>query len=305
MPNSAEIAFIAIQSKTIEINIRDFGSDLISSGHRLIDTYNEASSIFYKKRNELLLNSITIAKKINKDISTLNRWLGYFIKIYHFKKVPIISLTSLRSITQSISYEKKSFNAHQRLAYIDKRIKDLHRKNPRYPPKEENLSFKINHLLQGTFHSLKNINGDFIAISKKYFKHNLGETKYGREINEELASVFSIGYPELALFIAGRILETAIKDYMLLLRKRKKINKTQAQINKMKAEDRLNYLSGRWLNEKDISKLRSIKFDRNIVAHYDKKSYPDVLKDAEADIALSINILERINHKIEQEKKTK
>ena len=70
----------------------------------------------------------------------------------------------------------------------------------------------------------------------------------------------------------------------------------------MSAEDRLNFLKGNFITDKDYHKTQSIKFDRNIVGHYfSKKEFIEAQQDAESDIQISLNLIERIYDKIQKQ----
>lgn len=291
--NIIDIVKIVSKKNLLERDIISLNANLQSIGSRLTESYREEE--FNSIKNEEFLQIINEIEITNKNISSFNNYLKRFRVFWKFKNIVIVDLKEIKSIIKNIKFEKRPFKS---IKYLEGRLKDLKKTPPKFSLREENFIMKVQKVLNETINSLRRIFDLFFENSLKFRVGKLEDTKYEKFVLE-VNCLFSLGYPPLALFIMGRTLERIILDFMISLRKRKKIDKTYFQINNMNSEDRLNYLKGRWISEKDYHKINSIKFDRNIVAHYpSKKDFLEVQKDAESNIKIAMNLANKIYSKI-------
>jgi len=298
MASALEIAYIMWESKLLEREIKELFNLMQSFETTLIYIVPSEKRKFENLKKEQMKAILCKLKKINKEISEFNKQLEIkeYIKFCDIDEITKIDSRAIKSILSKIEHRKGS-------------ILDLLKKDSTsFKDKEmraDNFRIKIKLIMRDTLESLEKIILSFIKITKRFESKKLKGTIYDKWI-AEINDIFSVGYPELALFICGRTLEKIILDYMILLKKNKKINKTYAQIRKMEAEDRLNYLKGKFISEKDYHKIQSIKFDRNLIAHYSSiKYFLEAKKDSESDIKLAINLIERFHKKMVEQKKRK
>lgn len=118
----------------------------------------------------------------------------------------------------------------------------------------------------------------------------------------EAIDIYSSGFFEIAVFIIGRTLEGTITDYLIILKKNKKINYKIKEIKTWDFENKINILKKEnYLTPSQFSKIMSIKWDRNILGHYSTHSeIKQVRNDADATIKIGLNLIEYLERKIKR-----
>lgn len=290
MVSAFRITYIMWKAKMLEEKLQKLHGGIRMFEMTLIHIIPHEKKEFEKVKKDYISKISKEIRSVNSEIKKFNKFLKEHKKFWEFENIKEIDPSKIISILKGVEYRDESISIllkKDSSEYKDKKMR------------EENFELKIDSILNSTFRSIRDIMLPFIKMVGKFDNKKLEKTKYERWI-DEINDVFSVGYPELALFIAGRLLENIIIDYMKSLRKNKKINITYKRICKeMYAESRLNYLKGKWISEKDYYKIKSIKFDRNIVAHYiSRKEFLEARKDSEANIKISINLIEKIYSKI-------
>ncbi len=121
---------------------------------------------------------------------------------------------------------------------------------------------------------------------------------------KKIRAIYSIGCQGEAVFMVGRLLENIIIEYLLLLKRNKKISLSTAYIQSadFKFENKIDFLKSKKINvisNSQFAKMKSVKWDRNLYGHYNKLRP----KDANAMIIIGLQNVAFLDKKISQLKK--
>lgn len=291
MVNAVVISFIIWKSMMLKKSIEELQYLICNFDMALLYICPSEKSQFNQIKKDSIKRILEKIKEINKELSKFGSFLKECGNLGDFRSIKRIDSYKIKSILEDVRYNKETISILSKKDSLEFKNKQVRR---------ENFQMKIDSILKETLIPLNGIFLYFRDNANRFKSKKLKGTKY-KEWISEIDDIFSVGYPTLAVFVAGRTLERIILDYIISLKKAKKIDKPYKKIKDMDFSDKLNYLKGKWISEKDYFKINSIKFDRNLVAHYtSKKEFLEAQKDAESDIKISINIIERIYNKFKK-----
>lgn len=131
---------------------------------------------------------------------------------------------------------------------------------------------------------------------------------YSDEIGEAL-TVLRLGQPRNAIGIIGRVLETAITDFLVEANKKHKIHLSADRIASMSFDTKINWLASenqngrrkqRIISEGIRSKMLSVKWERNIGDHpADKAEVDQLVHDSRAIFELGVSMIKFMKEKRE------
>ncbi len=228
-------------------------------------------NVFFKRTKE-------IVDKLNKEISLFNK--------NHKKYLKQLRANNLENI--DIKKIKKIISEH-------KAEESLGRKHTHLKLNSTIIPLKIS--IRNFFNSFDNI---FIPFGGRDRKYSLRK-KIKRNLIEAL-DIYSIGYYTTAVFIVGRTLERAIRDYIKKLKSNKKINYQIKEINKWTFHDCIKILKKeKFLTISQYSKIMSVKWDRNTFGHPATLRDTNLAKkDCDAIITIGINSIQYIEKQIDK-----
>ena len=135
----------------------------------------------------------------------------------------------------------------------------------------------------------------------------INKEKIQRSIKSEIdkiEAIYSIGGLAEAIFVIGRLLENIINQYLILLKKNKRVDlKTKfIKSDQFKLENKIDFLySKKFITASQFSKMKSIKWDRNLYGH-NSRVKP---KDADAMVIIGLQGIEYLDYKIQKLKNVK
>ena len=119
--------------------------------------------------------------------------------------------------------------------------------------------------------------------------------------------IYSFGFFDFTVLLCCRTLEEVISEYLVLLKKHKKIHYKFIDIKSWNLDTKINILyKETQITESQKSKLLSVKWDRNIYAHASsKKAVIQIKNDADAIIKLALNLIQEFETRISKMSKRK
>lgn len=137
---------------------------------------------------------------------------------------------------------------------------------------------------------------------------------YVKEITDAV-NIFEIGCPREAIGAIGRVLETAIDDFLIEANKQHKIPLSQGRRKSMDFDNKIKFLAssnnqGRKkpivITPNEESKMLSVKWDRNIGDHpADEAEIKQLVQDSRAILELGINMISLTKKKKDELQKYK
>jgi len=129
---------------------------------------------------------------------------------------------------------------------------------------------------------------------------------YVKEITDAV-NIFEIGCPREAIGAIGRVLETAIDDFLIEANKQRKIALSKGRRKSMDFDSKIKFLTspnnqGRKkpvvITPNEESKMLSVKWDRNISDHpADDAEIKQLIQDSRAILELGINMISLMKKK--------
>lgn len=133
-----------------------------------------------------------------------------------------------------------------------------------------------------------------------------GLQPYVKEIFDAV-NIFEIGCPREAIGAIGRVVETAVDDFLILANRKRKIPLSDSRRRSMTFDSKINFLASprnqqrskpRVITEGEKSKMLSVKWDRNIGDHPATEAEVDqLMRDSRAMLELGINMIRLISSK--------
>ncbi len=116
---------------------------------------------------------------------------------------------------------------------------------------------------------------------------------------QQASDLYTLGFGDLSLFVIGKCLEKSITNYFYILNKNHKIGKNK-NIKYINFDTKINILHKyKFLTEREFSKIMSVKWDRNGIAHpLHTNEYRQVKLDIDGMIQIGINQVELTEKKI-------
>jgi hypothetical protein len=117
---------------------------------------------------------------------------------------------------------------------------------------------------------------------------------------KEVIDVYSIGYFDNSILVLGKIIEKLITDLLFFYNKSKKIKLSKNKIDSMTFQNKIEYLeSKKKISRSDASKIKSIKWDRNIGGHpSDNEDIKKLTEDVESLIEIGYNQIISLSKKL-------
>lgn len=261
--------------------------------------YYENKEEGIKKKKEYFNNVKGQVLKTNKKIRDFNRFLKslFNTRYFKFERIEKIDLDKIKSIIDNhkgdYPQERRVGSTLKFMLARDESASSLSRKHTAQLLSNTLLPVKL---------SLSNFakNLDKLTFPFKDYEELGLPSNVEREIRKAEES-YSIGLPEEAVFILGRLVDKLTRKCLLLLKKKKRVPNTYKEINEMSFENRLNILSSNKLNffsEDQKAKALAIKWDRNIYGHGRLSTKKMSEKDADAIIKIGINTVKLLDSKI-------
>lgn len=299
-----DINNIIERKEELNFEINRFRDKINSEAFLLLDEYYEDS--FKERKEEMIKTTGKYIFFINSNIDKFNKFLKEISPFWDFKKIETIKKELIFSILESLEFIKRENKDPKSIKErLTQKIENLKKDPPKYETIEENFLLKIDNILYPTIYSLNEIK---IILFRKVLEilpeKDFCIEKYNEFIVES-CNLYGLGYPHLALFIVGRTIEKIILDLTILLSKNKKIGQTEKDLLEMNAEKRLNVIKDKFISEKDYYLLKTLKFDRNVIAHFDsKEDFLDLTKNARSSISIGFGIIDKLCNLIKIEENT-
>jgi len=226
-------------------------------------------------------------ERLKKEIDELNRLISIFNDLLETK---YRHLGNERLVEVDLVSIKKIINEHTDNSHLGRRYTHLKLNNTLSP------------LLNSKENFLKNLDDLYLVFGGPNRKFKI--RKKTRENLKEAFDVYSIGCMGTSVFIIGKTLEMLCEDYLIKLKKCKRINYKLKEIRNWNFETKINILhKEKLLSSNQYSKIMSIKWDRNIFGHPSKKTdLTEARNDADAMIKIGVNMIQLLENKIEKNK---
>ncbi|HLC56502.1 MAG TPA: DUF4145 domain-containing protein, partial [Candidatus Nanoarchaeia archaeon] len=265
MPNLSFIYNLGIQHAKLKLSLEDLKDSLL----------NEISNLLQGKKAEKLpiynFSSIpSHLKSLHSSVNKANQDIEKFNKLLKQLDFPLIVKINPDSI-DNLLVEVPSRNDPKTIPILlNKYEMQL---NNALEKTLSSFSLIEKPLQEKNFHELKNI-----------------DQKYLNDIQEAL-DLFSLGYYRTSNLVISRALEQVIDDYLKFLKDKNILTLDSRELSKINFDERLDLLKSKnLLNERDITKIKAIKFDRNIASHFTSQSnIKKSVEDAEVNIKTAIN----------------
>ncbi len=236
---------------------------------------------------------------INKNVSLFNEMIKFGLnKFTNIEKLKPIPLPLIKKIIYDhkgdLSDKTNDFKGHIASLFAeDDSASSLSRKN---------TILKLQRVLLITKQSISNFAKNLYKIEEPYGKileNKVIRSGIKNEIKKSI-SCYSIGLIGEATLIIGRILEKLTKDYLIKLKKAKKIDYKLTVIKDADFDTKINLLKKAGaISPSQFSKITTIKWDRNIFSHPSKQVDIKLsIKDAKAVISLGCSLIEFFEKKL-------
>jgi len=211
-------------------------------------------------------------KNINENIVELNKSLRIIRDIYDFKSVSQVKTRPILKCLDEIEYrnEKDEIKRHKGLknyiAYMEKTLK----KNKCLCKNE------VEHKILKVLKILEKNTEEIYDINKKIDKrNNIFQKKYPKTLKskysnicQEIIGLYGLGYDKMALFMSGTLIERFVTDILKTKIKSRSIDITLSNLKNMRAKDKIGkIIKDKILARKECLRIKTIKIDRNILAH--------------------------------------
>lgn len=159
----------------------------------------------------------------------------------------------------------------------------------------------IKHLTEPVMDDTKNIVSKISGLKTSFFENVVVPKDYRKNV-EEVIDLYIIGYRNTAMLVLGKIFESVLTRYLLILINNKIIkDKTKNDVMNMTFDNRLNYLSSKgYVLHKDWLVLSKLIWDRNIGGHSLKNNIEtkETYSEAESTIKLALKLLSKYDDKL-------
>lgn len=240
---------------------------------------------FESLRKEILL--------LNKDIGLLNDFIRLGLNKYSdIEPLHPVSITLIKNII----YKHKGDFSRENVG-LKGYMSDLFAQNNSASSlSRKNTILKLHGVLLITKQSLGNFVKSLDRIEEPYgkiLKSKNIRSGVKKEIEKSI-ECYSIGLIGEATVVLGRILEKLTMDYLIKLKKAKKVDYELKVIKRSDFDTKINLLKKvNAISPSQYSKILAVKWDRNIFSHPSKQL--DIrmsIKDVKAVVGISCNLIE-------------
>lgn len=259
--------------------ISDLSYETEEEGYNKKDKYYKSVSEVIKDINKKIKHFNHLVKNLNKEFSLIKE-----IDLANIKKIILEHKGDYPKSTGPDSFMEELRGTANSPSALSRRHTVL----------------LIRNVLFATKHSMAEF-GKSVIQNVKSFEHiNKKKIRSSTKTEiEKIEAIYSIGGLAEAIFVLGRLLENVINQYLLLLKKNKKLNLTYNYIksDKFTFDNKLDYLYGKKLIPvTNYSKMKSVKWDRNLYGHNNRVKP----KDASAMVIIGLNSIEYLDNKIKK-----
>jgi hypothetical protein len=257
--------------------------------------FNKTKENSKKKLNDKI-------NQINHLISLLNKEIKEFKDIYDFKKVSRVKRNLVNFVNEyEIRGKNSSYDILKEYGDLKERVL---KRGCRFKTEVDFGKMRVQLALEETIKDLEDINKKIDYKNMLFFKDqndkDLVLLGYYWDYFKNIASLYGLGYEDLAVFLSGNLLEKLVTDYIILLIKKKKINLSIKRLHEIKFEDKINLIHN-FILEKEYLRLKSIKIDRNILAHpHSKKVSIQTKRESETQIKSAFFVSKYLIRQIRQ-----
>lgn len=171
---------------------------------------------------------------------------------------------------------------------------------------DEGINYLLKPRSSGERRATKAIRRQIDARIEQTFYEDL--EPYIKEITDAV-NIFEIGCPREAIGLIGRVLETAIDDYLIEANRKHRTSLSGSRRKSMSFDTKINFLASnqnqnkkkrRDITQSEKAKMLSVKWDRNISDHpAPRNEIEQLIQDSRAILELGINMVRLMKTKRE------
>ena len=273
-------------------------------------THTDQSEIKSRRLHTYLESVSKQVELTNKKITEFNKFKNEEFQYLKADNIEKLSLGKIKIIIKSHKGSYKFESPRDKNPNIDTKIVDraiieyyTGEGNSLSSISSKNISLRLAAILRGSELSLQMTMEQ--CFSNPYapcggIKRKFNTRKHIGFYLQQASDVYTLGFGDLSLFVIGKCLEKSITDYFYILNKNHKIGNNK-DIKHIDFDTKINILHKyKFLTGREFSKIMSVKWDRNGIAHPIRMNeYRQVKLDIDGIIQIGINQVELTERKIE------